>query len=296
MEEPGIIQYVFALFPFLVLIYALLMVAAQSSKPKTNVEAPKEKPPEGSGWLYLIEREGHIKVGEHKFSDNGVEGLVDRLKSYIKSTSFPNTASVNVLYYQFYRGRPDFTVTDQETRMKHIIQGYAVEINAGEKNRVDYFNPKKKEEEEYVFRENKLVNPYTGFEKTKSEVASSSGEVDVVRMTKELNSMHYTQDQITQQVEEALKKIKENKAGELEGEMPRNGEVILNPYFLKVHRSGNAEWFKVADANHDERELKILYELMEAFADKSDLAAETIRNSNEAIFDRPRIFLSKPPS
>ena len=297
MEDPGIIQYIFAVFPFLVLIYVLLVVAAQGSRPKTKIEPPKETPPEGSGWLYLIEREGHIKVGEHGYGENGVEGFVSRLKDYINPTSFPNTASVNVLYYQFYRGRSGFEVKQQETRMRHIIQGYAVEVTPGEQDPIINLNANLGEhEDEYVVKDGKLVNPFTKIEDTAQEIDTNK-EVDMVRLTKEINSMHRTQDEMSEQVREALAKIKEEKMNEIDGEsLPKAQNMTLNPYFLKVYRSNNAEWFKVVDANHDEQELKILYKLMQVFADKSEMTQEIIQESNQAIFEKPRIFLSQPPS
>ena len=295
MEDPGILQYVFAAFPFLVLIYVLLVLAAQGMRPKTRIEPPKEKPSEGSGWLYLIEREGHIKVGKHAYAEGGVEGFVNRLKDYINPTSFPNTASVNVLYYQFYRGRDEFKIAQQETRMKHIIQGYAVSVTAGEQDPILSLNPNKDEASEYVIKDSKLLNPFTKIEYTMQEIETNK-EVDMVRLTKELNAMHRNQDQMSKQVQEALAKIKEQKLDEVgEGELPKTQDVVINPYFLKVYRSNNAEWFKVVDANHDEEELKVLYELMTVLADKTELGREIVQESNQAIFEKPRIFLSKPP-
>ncbi len=64
---------------------------------KIDIEIQKMPNP---GWIYLIEREGHYKIGLTKFTGKNSD-FRERIKKYSQITALPtNRLSVNIVYYQ----------------------------------------------------------------------------------------------------------------------------------------------------------------------------------------------------
>jgi hypothetical protein len=117
-------QYFFATLPFLVIVYALLVVQKKEVTVKKTVLIPVD-----AGWVYLLERDGFIKVGMSKYYGvTGAQKLSDRLNVYVNNTSEPNPKNLNVLYFHFY---------DNVVEVESLLKNYLSNNHLQEEKLVD---------------------------------------------------------------------------------------------------------------------------------------------------------------
>ncbi len=84
---------------FLLLIISLWFIISlirSAFKASANIStgAPSE-----SGWVYVIERDGYLKIGSYGYNKLG---LVNELKKYVSSDIIPKDGNVNLVYYYYF--------------------------------------------------------------------------------------------------------------------------------------------------------------------------------------------------
>lgn len=302
MEEPGLIEYIFAAFPFVVFLYVLLMLVAKTNRPKSKIEPIPEKPPEGSGWIYLIEREGYLKIGKVSYNlelslsenvEKHLTGRDGRFHKYLNSSEFPGVMNVNILYYNFF-----LEVEEWEKKIRHLLMGYAVVLNEGELNKLENKNNEldgSGDTDPFRTKGKLLPNIFYPQEERVLDQEHSK-EVDMVEITKDIYQIHEYNSTLSDKIREVISEMQSKNEG-VAISAPENDSKnpVINPYFLRVYRNRNSEWFKIVDMNHEEKELRILYAFMNTFRLHGEVARKIMEKSNEEIFKKPRVFLSCPP-
>jgi hypothetical protein len=284
MDYPIFIKYFLAILPFVVLIYVLFLAGS------TKKEPPKKKleqPPKDSGWVYLLERDGYIKVGHAKYFDAegkpNEQSFINRMNQYVSDTSQPNIHNVNIFYYNFLPSAGEW-----DNNIKNLLLGNAVQLSSV----TDYtklkgagFTCKEGEEDMFI-----LQNIFNNSENINQ---NQSTEADSVLTQIKIN-----------QTSENLKKVSENiqrshnhqsSSGTEKLDFPNLDMSETNPYFDKIYKHNGHEWFKINDYNHKEDSIRKLFEILDIMRLKGDNINEIISKTNQQIFDTPRLFLSKMP-
>lgn len=291
MATYSITQYILAILPFLVLVWCLLIINRPDPEPEKEPEKPK--PPGGSGWVYLIEKDGFLKLGSHKFFKqvNDKEyienhGLINTLKEYSNPVNNPNSSNVNVYYYHFFEN-----VEVWEAHILHLLQGFAIEMLPGE------LDTAQNNGFEVDMEQRRLINIFNDSERRIFSDYLNEDMVESIALKKTIHKLYKNTGEVKNRVGEFIDVLHktEQEAADGDKDMVFEDEPVINDYFSKISNNSEDKWFKISDQNHNEENLNDLYTFINIFCYKGPLQQEIIEKTNKEIFETPRIFLSKLP-
>lgn len=118
--------FVVLIFGFLIHFIISTVISFENNRVKVQPEILDRKiePNAGSGWLYVVERDGYLKIGRTNFEKLDPT-LTARLKAYINITEIPAKLNLNLLYFDFFEN-----ANSMEIELKNHIRRFKKPISS----------------------------------------------------------------------------------------------------------------------------------------------------------------------